>query len=711
MSVRARVKARKKQTITVPSPRRAFVELSDDDKYVDIWFPYSKGIKEEVYSLPGAHFKDLHQGGPKWRIPRDLEGCEKLRNIFGASYYSPEGRLLAGLQIGDRLRAWAKQEQQKRRNLGALSRAKDARLTKITPESRIGRAIAGKPIPELNLPPLPTGKPHPLMRKRKARPYQRADIKMMSKANVGNFNQPGTGKTLETIGSWIESGLLNAGPHLVIAPVKSLELVWLEECMMWIPGHDVYTDKNPAGRIEQAEAFLENYEDDPDNFDGVLCLNFDWIRLVKIINKDKQPLRNAVLQVGEPVDEEGPKSSQGVEYEYVVIKTMEGDEERHQIYRLEVACRDHKGNVYAFKNALQEALFRIDWATVTVDEFHKAGLNNRNTLFSLGLNLLKQIKRAALSGTPMGGKPRKLWPVLHWLEPEEYTSEWRWIKHWLDVDDDGHGKKVGDLKDGIENDFYKAHVKNIVRRLKLDVLPGLPPRVEQVVWCGMTTQQSKQYLEFERQLEIRIDEERLSAQNVLTEYMRLKQFANARQKMLDGKPWPTIDSGKLEQLWDHLDENGIRIDDPEPGARAIIGSESSRMVLMIHEWLTNKGIANDTLYGDTKNADEIIEKFKRGGPEPYVIVMTVQTGGVSLNLEEASSMHAIDETWNPDDLEQFFERGDRGSRTTPLRCYIYRTRGTIQEYIAQVNEGKKITNANVLDIRRKMHEMYDAEAA
>jgi SNF2 family DNA or RNA helicase len=307
----------------------------------------------------------------------------------------------------------------------------------------------------------------------------------------------------------------------------------------------------------------------------------------------------------------------------------------------------------------------------------------------------------------MGGKPKKLWPVLHWLAPEDFPSEWRWVNKWLKTETgfSEHSKIVGALQKGIEQAFAKAHARHMIRRTKLSVLPGLPQRIEEVRWCKMTPKQKEQYVKFAAELEIRIDEERLSANNVLSEYTRLKQFANAMQKMNDGIPYPTANSGKLADIEEILDENGIRRVDPEPGARAILGTESLRFANMIYAWLTAKKIPCELLTGETKDSEAVIRRFKHGGEEQFVIVTTVQTGGTSLDLEESQAMIAMDETWNPDDLEQFFERGDRSTRTTPLRCYILRTRDTIQEYIAAVNEGKSLTNATVLDVRRKMHEM------
>jgi SNF2 family DNA or RNA helicase len=82
--------------------------------------------------------------------------------------------------------------------------------------------------------------------------------------------------------------------------------------------------------------------------------------------------------------------------------------------------------------------------------------------------------------------------------------------------------------------------------------------------------------------------------------------------------------------------------------------------------------------------------------------MTIQKGGVSLNLEEARAAVALDESWNPDDMTQFFERGDRGSRTTPLLCVTMRTRDSIQEYIAEVADGKAITNRNAYQYAERL---------
>lgn len=644
---------------------KAFAELNEKGDRIDVHFPYSKEGVEAIHEVPGARFVDKNKGGPLWRCPLDLVTGAKLREAFGA-----------GLQLGQALRQWGIEEKRKQRNLRSLSIANDAELKRVPEEApRIFKAINGDPIPELELPPLPDGHPHPLMVPRERRGYQFADIAMMALTNTLNANQPGTGKTIEWLGAIVESGKLHEGPHMVIAPVRSLENTWALEVERFLPDVLTYTGEDPRLRNEEAEMFLADLEVD-DDIPMMIIVNPDFLRIEKIWDAKRD------------VEKEPPPKDQW-------------------------ARKDHKGNIYGYRNDLQRRVMQTKYATLCIDEFHKHGMGNSTSLFRLSLDLIEADLRCDMSGTPVGGKPVRLFPVLQHLHPQEYTSKWRWAEHWLEIDDDGFGKTIGDIKPGREDAFYEEHARHMIRRLKREALPGLPPKVIEVVECPMTPGQNKQYEAFAKEAEIKIEEERLSGTNVLVEYARLKQFANAKctvktrenrkgEKIIEVHP--TDDSGKLPVLLQKLDEVGIRKNEPEPGARAIVASESKRMIEMVCEYLRKAGIDADLMTGDTKDTRPLIKKFQGNDKKPYVLCMTTTTGGVSLNLERAGSVHVLDETWNPDDQEQLEDRGDRGSRTTPLLCFYYRTRGTIQEYIAEVTEGKAVTNRNILDVRRQMRQ-------
>lgn len=644
---------------------RATADLSPDGKRVEVFFPYSATAVSAIKGVPRATFvgRDTNPRGPFWTVPLEFTTIQSLKTEMGF-----------GLEYGPKLKQWGIQEKRRRRQMRSLALADDAKLEvvpKILP--RVDSIINGERIKGL---PYWVPKKSPLRRPRDARPYQRADIAMMSKASVLNGNQPGTGKTIEYIGATAEAGLIN-DPHLILAPVTSHFDTWVRELQVCnVPGVIHYGD-TPAERLDALRAAAYRVSHGVKGPTWVI-LGFDAVRLKKLNEKEAK-----------------------------------------EVKRKDVFRRDHKGNAYVLPGELQQIVFGIEWATVCIDESHKTGLPNPTSLFALGAAKLRMVdggRRFSMSGTPMGGKPIRLWGHLHWLDPKTYSSSWAWAEQWLSIDDNGFGKKIGGIKPGLEDDFYRAHAHHMVRREKKDALPGLPEKVIVDVICEMTPKQKKQYEKFERDAEIRIGKQRLSATNILAEYTRLKSFANAACTLREARSGrievvPGEDSGKLVAFMEKLDTHGIRRDDPVPGARAIAGSESVEMVRMIAGYLRKKGIAAVELHGKVKPDEKkaALARFRSDAKEPIVLCMTIATGGVSLNLEMADSVHALDESWDPDDMEQFEDRADRGSRSTPLVVYYYRTKGTIQEYIQEVASEKAVTNKNVMDIRRKMLKVKESQ--
>lgn len=647
---------------------KAFAELSDDGQRIEVHFPYSpaaiKAIKGDPddpsdQGVPGRRFVPREKGGPFWTVPLNLESGKALRNTFGA-----------GLQLGDALKSWGIEEKRRRRELRTLARADDAdlvNLPKLAPQ--IEAIINGDPILPASCPEwLPWD--HPIFAERDARSYQRADIAMMAQDSCINANAPGTGKTLEYVGSQAERGEEAwTGVHLVCGPVPSHFDTWVTELLTYnVPGTILYGE-NPA---ERREAIKETFDLWKEGEPVWLIVGYDDLRVKKWAADDDEA---AVPEAGE------------------------------------IAARDYKGNIYVFKDDYQKLLYSIKYKSFVVDESHKSGLPNRLSLFHIGSALVEAERRYSMSGTPMGGQPIRLWGHLHWIKKKQYSSMWNWAGHWLVIDENDYGKKeIGGILPGREEDFYNEHSHELVRREKRDALPGLPPKVIIEVLCDMTPKQKKQYKQFERDAEITIGEDSLSASIVLAEYTRLKSFANSVCTIQKGKPGkpdkliPTEDSGKLPILLEKLDENGVRKTEPEPRARAIVGCEGVELAGLVARYLERHGIGTGTMTGATKPEARkaILREFRSQREEPYVIVMTIDTGGVSLNLEQAGSMHALDEKWNPDDMIQFEDRGDRGSRKTALRCYYYRTKETIQEYIHEVAQGKAVTNDTVLDLHRRL---------
>jgi hypothetical protein len=521
------------------------------------------------------------------------------------------------------------------RRWGKAERVRLAMLRQLSEASHASLRVVPRVLPELD-------------EKLAARPYQSADIARMAAANALNANEPGTGKTIEVIGAAAEAGLLDK-PCLTLGPVASIEDTWARELRDCGYPHQIFA----AEERQQRKG---------------------WINWAWTIHKDD---RTPFWLVVNP--------------DIIRVKPAPDGTSKH-----EIVARDPLSGAPYVANQWTDRLLDIEWGLVVIDEFHLFGLTNPRSQFGLAARLLKADRLILSSGTPMGGKYKRLWAALNWLYPDRYGGWWKWASTWLVIKDNGFGKVVKDeIQPGREEEFQRAHAHIFLRRSKLADLPGCPPQVHRVVTCPMTKDQEAQYREFEREAEIRISGTRISGHGILAEWSRLRAFANAACRVTTHgrKLAATPDSGKLPRLLDVLAEVGIRRSQPEPRARAIVGTMDRSFARITAAFLEEHGIKTGLLVGGVPVAP-ITERFRSNDSAPYVIVMTVQKGGVSLNLQEARAAVALDESWNPDDMVQFFDRGDRGSRTTPLLCVTMRTRETIQEYIAEIAGGKEINNKN-----------------
>lgn len=623
---------------------KAFAELNASGDKIEVYFRYDPDLVACIKEVPGARFVPANNGGPMWTVPLNLDIARRLNEELGPS-----------LVLGKAIRVWGKEARKREANLHAL-----ASIDSVEPKD----LKLNKKIPELA---------------QWMRGYQRADVKFMGTTSCLNCNEQGLGKTAEIIGAIFEADL-EAGPHLVVAPKTSLETVWRYEIERWTEKlekpHEVITYSGEMSRTARENAIEEFWN----------CVDEDWpvwfVCTPNTVRDGKEPFMD-------------PKE------------------------------------------------FPDGWATFTIDEYHKTGLPNASgkkgtgTKFADAVREVPAQRRYGITGTPMGGKPIKLWGGLHFLYPEQFTSKWQWAKTWLIVNNNGYGRTIEGVQYGREEEFYKALAPYLVRRLKSEVLPQLPPKQYIDVWCDMTPKQKKQYDQFAARAEAEIEDKQLNAIGILAEYTRLKVFADAycdqmteRQvkcvacdgtgkhdnglydcpfclgsgKISKMHPIPSNESGKLPYLLDRLAEAGIDPDDMVGDACAIVASQFKEVVNMVHAYLNYKGIPTEKITGDTTGEQraQIQRTFQAGGEgAPRVVVMTTTAGGVSITLDRADTVHILDETWVPDDQEQFADRAHRASRMHQVTVYTYRSKGTIEQYIQEVTADKANINRQILDLRRQ----------
>lgn len=552
------------------------------------------------------------------------------------------------LILGDNLSAWGWRERRRNEQLISLSSATDADLPML-------REL----LPELY---------------EFLRDYQRSGGAFLSHADAALIaDQPGLGKTVQVISGLFEAGVAE-GPNLVVAPLTSLESVWQYELEKWQP----YPVWVPTGPKHARESVLEDFQNYISRID-----ESGWL----VVNPHMVAFRREAPLC--PVCENPMKRVKKVYY-----------------------CEDDEQFGEAVLVPQYGQIGEISWRNIVIDECHKNAVRNPNTLTAKAMfKLSASGKRIAMSGTPIANRPIDLWGILHFLHPDKFSSKWRWAGQFLEINDNGYGKTIGGIRPDRKDAFFKSLSPYVLRRTKGEVLTELPPKQHVDLWVEMDGKQAKQYQEFDDKAWVKIAEESLSAQEILTEYLRLKQFAIAEQELrreMDKDdetkvvPYPTFNSCKLEAVEELLEERGLF--DGIGDEKVVIFSQWERVVDMVIAWLEKKGVPSLKLTGKKKRTPDgrSVQDVFQQEDEPRVVVMTTETGGLSINLDRADTCIFMDETWTASSMEQAEDRLHRASRMHNVTVYTIRTRGTIDEYIMDMVGEKGFTASEIMDKRREV---------
>lgn len=610
---------------------------------IRVTFPYHPDLVTKAKRIPGYAFSK--EGGAHWSYPLDMTICRLLREEFGAD-----------LKVGPELSAWAWEAVKHEKEMATLAASVDADLALLPVVSPV------------------------LAQAMSNRTYQRVGSRFIAQGqSVLLADQPGLGKTLEAIGGIIEAEL--TGPCLILSLKTAMRVVWESELIRWVPADRAtvtIVDGTGPQREEAIEAYWQRVDEQPDILHFLVC-NPEMIRTKRL---------------------ETEKGSKKWYYE-------------HKYPRL----------------------FDRPWSAVVIDEsahnqsslIHNSSTEEKMSQFRLGARHLPIADggiKLAMSGTPMRGKPMNLWGTLNWLRPEVYTSFWTWVALYYEVTEVQHNKagdkhmEIGALRNA---DALAADLSRIMlRRTKAEVLTDLPakqyggtllnpsdPNSPIGVWVPMTPEQKRAYASMVKDAAVALEGGNLTANGVLAELTRLKQFANTAARIeRDGDTvdfQPILPSNKFDVVVSMLEERGITGDpDTEEGdSQVVIASQFTKTINLFAAELAALGIQVAVLTGETKAKDRerLIREFQaEGGPRVFLI--NTRAGGVAVTLDRADDLFILDETWVPDDQEQLEDRIHRASRIHQVTIYYIRSLGTIDEGIARANIAADDMQKSLMDGKR-----------
>ena len=358
-----------------------------------------------------------------------------------------------------------------------------------------------------------------------------------------------------------------------------------------------------------------------------------------------------------------------------------------------------------------------DWSWVVCDEAQF--VKNHASATYKAVRRLRTPSTIVITGTPLENSLMDLWALMSIAAPGLLPEPERFGQVYRKPIDRGDAEALGRLR--------RRMRPFLLRRTKEQVAADLPAKTEQVLAVELGAKHRKAYdqrLARERQKILGLLEE----DTAQSRFIALKALTTLRQMALDpalvdaqagdnasrtdspgkkpvrgmtgkaatapskGQPGPgrrPSPSAKVEVLLEHL---GPIVSE---GHRALIFSQFTRYLSGVREHLEDAGVRTAYMDGGTSNRQEVIDAFRAGGADVFLI--SLKAGGFGLTLTEADYVFLLDPWWNPQTEEQAVDRTHRIGQDKPVMVYRLVSADTIEEKVMALKEKKAELFARVVE--------------
>jgi superfamily II DNA or RNA helicase len=331
-------------------------------------------------------------------------------------------------------------------------------------------------------------------------------------------------------------------------------------------------------------------------------------------------------------------------------------------------------------------LREMNFSLVVLDEAQK--IKNYKSLTAKSVKLLNSDYRVAMTGTPIENRLAELWSIFDFIMPsylysvEDFTHDFEYPIAMLE------DKNVADNLKNMVSPF-------ILRRRKADVLKELPEKIEDVVYAEIDGEQQKLYdaqvLNLKRILNSS-SQKNFDTFVVLSELLRMRQLCCHPSLVYPGY---SKNSAKTD-ICIELVESAM-----EAGHRMLIFSQFTSMLSIIEKELNDRHISYYIITGSTPKEKRIqlVEQFN--GDSTPVFLISLKAGGTGLNLTGADTVIHYDPWWNLAAQNQATDRAYRMGQKRNVTVYRLILKGTIEEKIMKLQEGKKDLADSILEGEQK----------
>ena len=350
--------------------------------------------------------------------------------------------------------------------------------------------------------------------------------------------------------------------------------------------------------------------------------------------------------------------------------------------REEVENADIVVTSYTLARLESEQWSQVRLGGLVIDEAQ--AVKNPRTATYRALRDLDAPWKLAVSGTPIENSLSDLWSLLSLTCPG-LLPPWEAFQQQV-------RKPIENGTDPAMLARLSAYVAPFVlRRTKEEVAPDLPDKIVDVVRVDLGKEHRHIYDQFLARERARIldllrdvDANRMS---VLASITRLRQLA--LDPAVVEESYAHVGSAKIEYLADRLDEI------VPLGHQALVFSQFTSFLERIRHMLERRGISVVQLDGSTRGRAEVIEKFRSG--QAQVFLISLKAGGSGLTLTEADYVYVMDPWWNPAAEEQAIDRAHRIGQTKKVNVYRMVATDTIEAKVVELQDRKRQLISSVMN--------------
>ncbi|HEX6850078.1 MAG TPA: DEAD/DEAH box helicase [Candidatus Polarisedimenticolaceae bacterium] len=326
------------------------------------------------------------------------------------------------------------------------------------------------------------------------------------------------------------------------------------------------------------------------------------------------------------------------------------------------------------------ALLRLDdgalagrpWDTVVLDEAQT--IKNPESQVAQAAFRLEAGFRVAMSGTPVENRLDELWSQMHFAN--------RGLLGGRRDFQDRYARAVAEGDAGAASRLRERIRPFVLRRLKREVAPELPPRTEAVLHCELSLDERRVYDAVRAatydDVVARLSEGG-SVLAALEALLRLRQAA-CHPALVPGQHAET--SSKVELLAETLDTVIAE------GHKALVFSQWTAFLDRIEPRLREASIPFLRLDGSTVDRGEVVRRFQDEAGPPVMLV-SLKAGGTGLNLTRADHVFLMDPWWNPAVEDQAADRAHRIGQDRPVLVYRIVSEETVEERILALQASKR----------------------